>query len=252
MKVRYLLNAVFTIGLFYSSAAFSQVGALNVQIPSEGITLTYPKEVRLEQVLTDTAAHSKVSSPFAYPIANQLFNIDKREDITELKSSVLNRLTTLRSSHPKLHQSISMLVEQIKRWDIGYREHLNLDFDAIRLDPSLNPMLAGNYELLLPSRKSSVLVEGLVFNPATFSLNKATSVSEVINQANRLSSSSSSFAWVIYPDGSAQKVGYAYWNDSKTLLAPGSSIFIGFDKTGSDFKQLEHDIVKLISMRKNL
>ncbi|MEI8672044.1 hypothetical protein P4S52_08880 [Vibrio sp. SA48] len=37
--------------------------------------------------------------------------------------------------YPKSKASIALLEQQINRWDVGYREFINLDYDAIRITP---------------------------------------------------------------------------------------------------------------------
>ncbi|NVJ55653.1 MAG: capsule biosynthesis GfcC family protein [Vibrionaceae bacterium] len=225
--------------------------SLSVELPNEHIALKYSQPVRLHQVLSDSMIHLKSSSPASFPLANQLFNLDREPEAFSAKLSVLDDLSNLGSTK-SLQVSSGILIEQIKRWDIGYREFVPLDLDVVRDQPSLNPLLDGKYELLIPQRENKVLIEGLVYSPKIVDFSSGSTVASVLSQLTTLSVANNSRAWVVYPDGNYHRVGYAYWNDEETSLAPGSVIFLGFDSENSELEALELQIVKLISMRKNI
>ncbi len=225
--------------------------SLFVELPSEHIALKYSQSVRLHQVLSDSMVHLKSRFPMSYPLANQLFNLDREPEAFSAKLSALDSLSNLDSTK-SLQVASGILIEQIKRWDVGYREFVPLDLDVVRDQPSFNPLLTGNYELLIPQRENKVLIEGLVYSPKIVNFSSRSTVASVLNQLTPLSVANSSHAWVIYPDGNYSRVGYAYWNDEETSLAPGSVIFLGFDSESSELEALELQIVKLISMRKNI
>ncbi|USD41322.1 capsule biosynthesis GfcC family protein [Vibrio sp. SCSIO 43135] len=225
---------------------------LSIQIPSESITLSYPEPVRLEQVFKDTIANSKQSSPLAYPLANQIFDISKEHEAEQLKTGVLKQLNQLVAEEDTFKESAKLLIEQIKRWDVGYREKISLDYDVIRLVPSSNPILAGQYEIIVPNRSNQVIVEGLLFRPGTLEIRSGYTVSDYLAEASLLSSAHRSYVWIIYPDGEFTRSGYAYWNDDQATVAPGSILFLGFNTDSEEMLELERKIVTLISMRKGL
>lgn len=245
MNTKLLLSLSLT--LFPAFSGFAS--ALKVEILGENYSLEYPEPMRLAHVLTDTVKHSRNHSPFTYPIANQLFNVEKEPQAQQIKTEVLKKLTLLSSSSAD-RISANILIEQIKRWDIGYREMVSLDLDQVRDQPSKNPMLSGHYELLLPQRSNKVYIEGLLFHPYAREFDAANKLSDILTDTQIPSSANDSFAWVIYPDGSFIKAGYAYWNDEKINLTPGSIVFIGFNSSKKNLEALEEMIVKLISMRK--
>ncbi|UUM30041.1 capsule biosynthesis GfcC family protein [Vibrio japonicus] len=247
MKLRSLLSALIAV-----SSVSAYANELVVEIPSDGITLQYPQSVRLEQVLSDAIQHSKSSDLLSFPLNKQLFDITKENEANQLKTSVLEELSDLSQKKKKLRTSIELVINQIKRWDVGYRVQVSLDYDLIRLALEKNPRLSGKFELLLPSREEAFTVEGLVFSPQKIKLNQASSASEYLSQVNKLSSAHKSEAWIIYSDGHFIRSGYAYWNKEPTQLTPGSVVFFGFDSDDKDIRELEHKIVKLISMRKGL
>lgn len=226
--------------------------SLSLTIPSEQITLNYDAPVRLEQVMTDVVSHTKSHIPFLYPISTQLFNLERESDAQTLKQDVINELSQVANTDTSLKPSVGILIEQIKRWDVGYRENLTLDIDRIRIQPKANPMMAGNYELLLPERNEVVTFGGLLFSPQQTSLLAGQKLSYYLKHVNTLSSAHPSFTWVVYPDGHYKRVGYAYWNDESTSLIPGTYVFLGFNSESEHLLRLEEQIVKLVTMRKSL
>ncbi len=222
---------------------------LKVKLISQGTILQYEDAQRLETVLSDAIAHSQTLSPASYPLANQLFNRDKQGTAQQLKNDVLEQLEQ-RKQHTGDETSMDILIEQVKRWPVGYRESVSLDIDKVRTQAEHNPLLAGAYELITPQREEHIQVEGLLFRPQTLAFASATTLSEALDQSDILSTANNSFAWVIYPDGHHVKTGYAYWNNENTHLTPGTVVFVGFNSDDSELQRLEENIVKLISMRK--
>ncbi len=242
--------------LFYLTLASLPISGasaetLTVQLPNEQIALEYTHPVRLHQVLSDATNNLQSSSLSSYPIANQLFNLKKEPEAHDVKISVLNALSEIEGT-PGLKISTDILIEQIKRWDIGHREFVSLDLDMVRDYADLNPRLLGEYELLIPHRQNRITIEGLVFSPKVVDFSSTNKLSDLLNQVQVLSTGDDSYAWIIYPDGYYKKVGYAYWNNEESNLAPGSVVFIGFDSETPELKELEQKIVKLISMRKKI
>lgn len=225
---------------------------LTVELPSEQIVLDYPQPVRLDQLLRDVIKESKVSSPLIFPLGNQLFNLDHHNEAQQLKQQVISQLQRMAAQDANLRVSTEILIEQINSWDIGYRELINLDYDQVRIAPEDNPLLSGSYELILPNRENTVHIEGLLFDSRTVSFSASDSLSAYIIPSSILSSANPSYAWVIYPDGQHKRVGYTYWNDEGTRLTPDSIIFVGFSSNSEKIRNLEANIIKLISMRKGL
>ncbi len=233
--------------LFSVSEAVAQ--SLVVSIPDEKIQLEYPQPVRLEKVLADTIDKNPANSPLTYSIANQLFDQNRKQQALALKTSVLQRLSNIDSS---LHNEAQTLSKQIQSWDVGYRLFIPLDYDQTRLMPEFNPMLKGQYELLMPKRDNNVLIEGLISSPKTMPLSTFKSIAELSSQVSRLPNADKSHLWVIYPDGKIIRTGYAYWNKEHIQLAPNSRVFFGFSSESESITSLEKDIITLLSMRKGL
>lgn len=233
-----------------------------ITLTQQGIGLEYDQSVRLDRVLSDAlnqlyfdqeyaaqTASANSSSHSPYPEGYKLFNLDKQSQADELFNNVIQQLEAL-SLDIDYQQNAAMLLQQLKQLSFAYREDINLDLDAIRLDPSLNPSLPGSYALELNSRPDTILFFGLVEQTQQpFSASKQ--LGDYIQQTALLAQSNNSDAWVISPDGSTQKVGFAYWNNQHMNLMPGSTVFIGFNSSGlsvfdNDLEKLEQDIVTLL------
>lgn len=246
MKRKILLGSLMLL------SAASVANPLVVELPGEGVALKYTQPVRLERVLADTIQHSGHSSPLIYPLANQLFDSNKEQQAQQLKSQVLTGLQKFANANSDWTASVQLLIEQIKRWDIGYREFTTLDYDDVRLKAAANPLLSGKFELIIPQRSANISIEGLLFRPQSVPFNPAYNLSDYLADITPLSSADNSAAWVIYPNGETVHSGYEYWNNERRHLAPGSVIFLGFGSDDPQLIDLEKDIVKLISMRKGL
>ncbi|WP_159656109.1 capsule biosynthesis GfcC family protein [Vibrio atypicus] len=244
------VTALFFAGCSLITASNASAQALKVNLPSTGIALEYAQPQRIDQVFTDVIAQKPSPSPVNFPIANQLFNLEKQEQSEQFKQQVLKKLTDLTSGSGKQKKSIGILIEQIKDWQVGYRESITLDFDEIRLQSKANPMLSGEYEFIIPGRSNTVSFEGLLFSPQQVDFKSNQTLSDYLGKLNLLSSAHPSYAWVIYPNGHYIKAGYAYWNNDSTQLTPGSVVFLGYNSDTREMQNIEKDIVKLISMRK--
>lgn len=200
--------------------------------------------------ITYDGQNGPLAALLGYPLNNMLFNQDKESEVEKRKQTLLQRLSAYTHVHPKSKASIALLEQQINRWDVGYREFINLDYDAIRITPQNNPQLKGNFELITPKRPKTIHIEGLLFVPVTKPFIGGLTVADYLKQTTLLSSANSSNVWVIYPDGHTKKVGYAYWNDEQTILAPGSIIFVGFNRPNAQLLDFESEIVSLLQSRK--
>lgn len=244
----------------FSASSFASV--LTIHLPNEKKVLEYNQPERLEKIFTDIINQQKnveiayngqngpLTALLGYPLNNMLFNQDKESEVEKRKQTLLQRLSAYTHVHPKSKASMALLEQQINRWDVGYREFINLDYDAIRITPQNNPQLKGNFELITPKRPKTIHIEGLLFVPVTKPFIGGLTVADYLKQTTLLSSANSSNVWVIYPDGHTKKVGYAYWNDEQTILAPGSIIFVGFNRPNAQLLDFESEIVSLLQSRK--
>ncbi|MGX1923798.1 capsule biosynthesis GfcC family protein [Vibrio sp. NH-7] len=224
---------------------------LSISLPGDQLALEYPHPVRIEQVFTDVIALQGATQPTVYPLANQLFNLDKQFQADIEKQDVLEKLQALVDGQVISEEVAGVFKQQIQSWTVAYREKIDLDFDQIRTDAADNPMLQGNYELITPERTRTISFEGALYTPQDVEFDESLSLSGYLSRLNLLKTAHPSYAWVIYPDGNFVRSGYAYWNSQNTSLTPGSVIIIGFNSSNKEVQQLEQQIVQLITMRKS-
>ena len=224
---------------------------LSISLPGDQLALEYPHPVRIEQVFTDVIALQGATQPTVYPLANQLFNLDKQSQVNQEKQRVVKHLQALADRQVISAEAAGVLKQQIQSWAVAYREKIDLDFDQIRTDAADNPMLQGNYELITPKRTRTLSFEGALYTPQDVEFDESLSLSGYLSRLNLLKKAHPSYVWVIYPDGNFVRSGYAYWNSQNTSLTPGSVIFIGFNSSNKEVQQLEQQIVQLITMRRS-
>ncbi|MDN3683987.1 hypothetical protein QW180_08595 [Vibrio sinaloensis] len=101
--------------------------ALKINLPADNIALEYPQPVRLEQVISDINQQGGNTQPSNYPLANQLFNLDKQQQVDKQKETLL-RLKKLVVEGLIESESAGLIIGQVQSWDIIYRELIELDF----------------------------------------------------------------------------------------------------------------------------
>ena len=237
------------LSLSLATLSFSiQAIELIADIPKEHVSLQYSQPVRLTKVLDDI--QSKITSDInAFPIASQLFDNRKQKEAQTLQNSVLARLQLIKTT---TDYPVEQLIADIKQWNTSYRLNTSLDYDAIRMNPELDPLLSGHFELTFPQRDRKVELIGLIKRPTRVSITDYSSIAALMRDMATLPHADPSFVWVVYPDGYAERVGYAYWNNAATRLTSNSTIYVGFNSDSDPIISLEKDIIKLISMRKVL
>ncbi|WP_312952086.1 capsule biosynthesis GfcC D2 domain-containing protein [Superficieibacter sp.] len=147
--------------------------------------------------------------------------------------------------------AINALRQQLQNLSVTGRQLINLDPDRVRVSSSGNPPLQGEYSLWAGPRPSTVTVMGLVSQPGKKAFTPGRDVASYLEGNSLLSGADRSYAWVIYPDGRAQKVPVAYWNHRHVEPMPGSTIFVGLD--GSLWRrtpdELNADVVHSLTQR---
>lgn len=239
-----LLLSLSLVTLSFSIQAIELIA----DIPKERLSLQYSQPARLTQVLNDIQS-KRTGDINTFPIASQLFDNRKQKEVQALQNSVLTRLQLIKTT---TDYPVEQLIADIKQWNTGYRIKTSLDYDAIRIDSELDPLLSGHFEFTFPQRSHKVELIGLITRPTQVSITDYSSIAALMRDIVPLPDADPSFVWVVHPDGYAERVGYAYWNNAATRLTSNSTIYVGFDSDSDQLASLEKDIIKLISMRKVL
>lgn len=237
------LGAVLSFSIWASSP-------LQIDLIQQSLTLQYPQPVRLDKALSDIEANSDSHSIYRYAIMTQFFNLDKQSLADNKQQQVIDDLRSLITRFPAQKSNLISLANLVASWQIGYREAVNLDHDIVRLDAAKNPLLHGHFSFETFERPKTIHITGLVSSPSDATILPGYIASHYLNHTLKPAGANKSFVWVVYPNGEAKRVGYAYWNDQHTSLPPGSTLFVGFDDQSPELVDVEQRIVSLIGWRK--
>ncbi|MBM7037685.1 capsule biosynthesis GfcC family protein [Vibrio ulleungensis] len=227
------------------SASEAPAPTLSITLASEGQQLQFDKPSRLSAVVAAVAPYTTAPSIHSYPMYSRLFSSAKQSQAEQLKQQVLTEL------HNRLEEdeSYQLLINEVHDWTVGYRELLSLDQDVFRIDASLDPMLAGDFDLELIEPPSTIEILGLVNTPQLLTWQPHWTASDYIKQSVRHDKGHRSYVWIVYPDGHITRSGYAYWNNEAASIVPGSVLFVGYNSDKQATIDLEQNIAKLIASR---
>lgn len=147
--------------------------------------------------------------------------------------------------------AIQSLRRQLEAVKVVGRQLVQLDPDVIRIRPRANVPLQGEYSLWVGPQPSTITVVGLISQPGRKIFTPGRDVGGYLDDMDLLSGAERSYAWVIYPDGTTQKVPVAYWNKRHVEPMPGSVIFVGFGDSlwTSKWETLNADILRSLTHR---
>lgn len=218
-----------------------------ITLPMQQVILQYNQSVRLDRVLLDAQQQANQANHLnTYHEGYRLFSSAKADKAQELYASVKERLNAL-LNNDTYRIAAKQLLTQLSEYQYGYREKLNLDVDAVRLKPELNPLLPGQFQLELAQRPDSIALFGLS-EQQHMTFNANFTVADYIARSRSPHKKHHSYAWVISPEGEITHVGYANWNNAHSHLKPGSALLVGFNSSDQGMVQLEQDIATLVSM----
>ncbi|MDV5172144.1 capsule biosynthesis GfcC family protein [Photobacterium rosenbergii] len=223
-------------------------------------SLNYLEPVRLSQVIGDNIAtqlknaslltnNSGQSNPFR---ADSIFWLGSTLSSTsepENKPTVLKLIDQLVDKEPTSF-ALKASLRANERWindNILYtKQFIPLDYDAIRLNKKLNPLLRGEYHLYLANRPNDVLVIGATQKPTAIRWQPRLSAKQYLDNTALIDNHQKDYAVVIQPDGTAEQHPIAYWNRDHRDVAPGATIFIGYGDLPSDYKSLNQEMINLL------
>ncbi|UTV26992.1 capsule biosynthesis GfcC family protein [Photobacterium atrarenae] len=215
------------------------------------LQLRYAQPVRVSQILEDTRQNihritgKSETGPIYWPGASFYLNQTLPD-----KSRVISRLQALSQQWQGEQQAtVLALIEQLESQVFPPRIFSAVDVDQVRITPSLNPLISENMLLVLPPRPTSVLVLGAVSSPQQLPWQERTGAREYLTQLKPLDNAESSNAVVIQPDGTIEHHPIAYWNHQHRDIAPGATLYLGFQSLPSGFESLNQDIINLLRHR---
>lgn len=219
--MRMLTCSAILLGLF--SQNLPATGTVTVHRADSGETIRVQDAQRLTDVVTQPAlAHSW------WPGA-VIGVTGKNRDQQARHQQLLSRLATLAAqASGENAAAIRQVRQQIAALKVTDRQFVDLDPDTLRIKPTANKPLAGEYTLWTGAMPSHITLYGLVSGAGNKPFTPGKSVAEYLDDTTLLSGAGRSYAWVIYPDGRVQKAPVAYWNQRHVEPMPGSAILVGF------------------------
>ena len=120
--------------------------------------------------------------------------------------------------------------------------------DVLAADPTLDVVLMTGDRLYIPPRPASVRVAGEVLSPGFMPFRAGKDARDYINEAAGLTFfGDKARTFVLYPDGTAQRLHISNWNHEPVLLPPGSTIVIPRDPRPFDFIQTTRDLSTILA-----
>lgn len=233
-----------TILLLMSNTVVSS--ELIITLPQISTKLTYKHPVRLQQVLTDSTLQLEKSySHSPYWLGSQLIEPDKNEKVAALKSNIIKQLTFLSRSYPRYKANVEIILSFINQNKFNYRHFISLDNDLVRISPSQNPLLIGDYKLLIALRQNNIQLVGSVGNNIVSYISHG-NLNDYLQRETTLQQSDTNTVYLIQPDGKLIQVNNAYWSQSRVYLAPESIIFLGLKNPPHRFNQLNQQIAEFL------
>ncbi|MDB5988128.1 MAG: polysaccharide export protein [Nevskia sp.] len=125
---------------------------------------------------------------------------------------------------------LSSVVSSLEHATPVGRVVIEADPTVLEAKPQLDPILEPGDLIVMPKRPISVTVIGQVLNPGTIAFTPGLTVKQYIERAGGYSQAADSGrAFVILPNGSAQRFKSSFWNYEPHEIPPGSEIVVPRD-----------------------
>ena len=248
----YIVSFTFSLHVYAQEAlntpaASNAQETLSVTLPDMQLKLTYSQPVKLNQVLTDTQ-NLKLQQPKPLPfwLAAQWIEPAKNTIIQKQKQKLIGKLEKLTAQDKDSRHKAQSLINTLNREAFNYRHFISLDNDWVRLRDNENPLLSGYYQLITTPRINKVRVVGVQSTLYTIDLIEHGTIDQYLEQMAIPENSDIRQVTVIQPDGALIMADNTYWNTTPVFIAPGATIFIGFDSLTDEFENLNQQIAELL------
>ncbi|MFB2637766.1 capsule biosynthesis GfcC family protein [Shewanella bicestrii] len=256
-------SCITAITLLASSLFLPAVNAstqLFVSTSSSDLTqlqLTYPSAIRVEQAVQDgltqlpanyiTEAHP---TP-VYWLGAALLDTKNTATLELIRQQILQQLANMgqQADNSQYIAKLSKFAQFLRNIKLGQRVNQPLDLDLIRITDAYNPIIDGQFLLVLPPRPTTITVVGAVAQTGEQKWVSRTSSKDYLKQAGLLENAENSFVWIIQPDGKTIRQPIAYWNHQSMDIAPGAILFVEFSGLFDDYSTLNNKIIELLKNR---
>ncbi len=220
--------------------------------------ITYPTAIRVGQAvqdgLTQLPLYNQTIKNEATPIywlGAALLDTKNTAALEVARKQILQQLADMGEQADNSNDiaKLAKFSQFLRNLKLGLRVNQPLDLDLIRITDAYNPVIDGDFLLVLPPRPTTVTVVGAVAQTGEQAWQSRASSKDYLNQAGLLDDAENSFVWIIQPDGNAIKQPIAYWNHQAQDIAPGAILFVEFTALFDDHAELNNNIIELLKNR---
>lgn len=217
---------------------------VTLKLKSLDIPLHYSHEVRFLQVIEDAYAKTNYE---VYELGSALIDPTKSAIVDKEKFSILEKLYAIGTT-----ESIQ-LAKMIEDMNFAYREPIQTNRNKIRIRPEFNPMLHGDYWLILPERPDKITVIDPNSNhPHIIPLATNFSLKDYLSDLPNIASNSVQNAWIIQANQDVYEATGINWKNTPYFLSPGAIVFLGLQDLPDQFHDLNASIAHLLAWRVEL
>ncbi|WP_133178867.1 capsule biosynthesis GfcC family protein [Shewanella decolorationis] len=222
------------------------------------LQITYPSAIRVGQAvqdgLTQLPLYNQVTKNEAIPIywlGAALLDTKNTAALEVTRQQVLQQLATMgeQADNANYIANLAKFAQFLRNVKIGQRVNQPLDLDLIRITDAYNPVIDGDFLLVLPPRPTTITVVGAVAQTGEQVWQSRASSKDYLTRAGLLDNAGDSFVWIIQPDGKVIKQPIAYWNHQAQDIAPGAILFVEFSALFNDHAKLNNNIIELLKNR---
>ncbi len=261
MKYNQIPMLILSIGLGWVaqvSAATQADLLLIADIPNAPKAVTtqasvkFPESVRLDQLIQQGMNQFKLSDDQIDWDNSRLFDLSNPFD---LPNQIVQRLEEkAAASQGDKQQRIRQLMKFIQQSHFARRIFQPIDWDLIRLNVKLNPLLNGQWQLVLAKQPANAIwIVGNIDQPGRYPWHNRNSARDYLTDSDNLNWLGDD-AVVIQPSGDVEQHSLLKWNRDLKEIAPGAIIYLPFSfNTLPVFHQdnLNQQIISLLRQRQS-
>ncbi|MEL4429130.1 capsule biosynthesis GfcC family protein [Shewanella mangrovisoli] len=249
-----LISSVFLPTAKANTQLFVSTSASN----SPQLQITYPSAIRVGQAVQDGLAQlplynqtTRDEAISIYWLGATLLDLQNTAKLEATRQHVLQQLANMgqQADNSQYIAKLSKFAQFLRNIKLGQRVNQPLDLDLIRITHAYNPIIDGQFLLVLPPRPTTVTVVGAVAQTGEQEWHSRASSKNYLKQAGLLDNAENSFVWIIQPDGNAIRQPIAYWNHQAQDIAPGAVLFVEFSALFDGYSTLNNNIIELLKNR---
>ena len=186
-----------------------------------------------------------------YWLGAALLDTNNTAELEVTRKQVLQQLADMgeQVDNSQYIAKLAKFAQFLRNIKLGQRVNQPLDLDLVRITDAYNPVIDGDFLLVLPPRPTTVTVVGAVAQIGEQAWQSRASSKDYLKHAGLLDNAEDSFVWIIQPDGNAIKQPIAYWNHQAQDIAPGAILFVEFSELFADHAELNNNIIELLKNR---